>query len=131
MELTIDERIILTGILKGQEGKIAYMKALRIAREALEIDEIDHVVAGMEQDFECPQCHYVTYFPVRNAGPACPLCKALMKASSHLRWDGSAPPRDIKIGELATGVIAGHLMALEEQGKLTDDLVDLYEKFVK
>ena len=130
MEITIKERMTLAGILRGQEGRVVIIKALRKAREALELDEQDHVDAEIYQEFGCSKCHYLDYFAVAGGEPSCPLCHTVMVVGSNIRWNPKASPRDISLGEVASSVIAGHFKGLEEQGKLTDDLLDLYEKFI-
>jgi len=127
VELTIMERILTTGILKAKEGNFATLKALRTARQALEIDEEDHRAAEMEQNYNCPKCGWTGYFPI-GAQPRCAFCATPLAAGTQLKWDPTAPPREMPLGEIATAIIAGHLRDLDRAGKLTDDLLSLYEK---
>lgn len=63
------------------------------------------------------------------------------KIKNHMKPDGSAfitwdsdftdIEKDIKIGEVAKGIIVEQLKALSERGKLRLEMLDLYEKFVE
>lgn len=129
MELTINERIALTGILAQQQGRILYLRALRQARHALELDDTDYEAAQVRVEASCPHCHLADYVPASNPAPQCPLCQTAMVSGQRIQWSQKAPPRDISLGSIPTQVIAGHLRTLEANEKLTDDLLDLYDKF--
>ena len=103
MKLTVLERIMLGNALP-EEGNFLTLKIVRELREAMSFDEVEHKRLKLRVD------------------------------GGQIHWDNQAAkeagPKDIKIGEKATDVIVECLKKLDEQKKLTQDHLSLYEKFM-
>jgi len=103
MELTVLERLVLQGLLP-KEGNYATLKLLRKAREALSFDDLENKRLMFIQDGE------------------------------QIRWDEEESKKivkDIEIGEMMTIEVNKALKKLNEEGKLRDEHITLYEKFIE
>ncbi|MHA2086149.1 MAG: hypothetical protein ACXAB9_12645 [Candidatus Thorarchaeota archaeon] len=107
MKLEVHERIALLQLLPT-EGTYAGIKAIRRAREMISFqkDEIDFykIESGVRPD-----------------------------GSSFTNWDPAKAMeqiKDVPVDEYVTDVIRKSLAELEVEGKLNDQTLSLYEKFV-
>jgi hypothetical protein len=107
MKLEVHERIALLQLLPA-EGDYAGLKAIRRAKEMLSFnkDEIDffEIVSGVNQEGQ----------PYTNWNPT--------KAMEQIK--------DVPVDEYVTDLIRKTLSNLEAKGKLTEQTISLYEKFV-
>lgn len=103
MKLTIAERIILGSILPS-EGNFITLKIVRQLREALSFSEEEISKLKFEQD------------------------------GNMVKWDTVAEAEigvvDIPIGEKAMSIIVDRLLELDKQGRLTEPMVGVFERFV-
>lgn len=101
MKLKVIDRITLLGILP-QEGDIITLKIIRKVREDLSFTDEEHKALKIER---------------LDAG--------------NLQWNAEADkPKEIAIGEVATNLIVDSLKKLNDEKKLTDNHVGVYEMFV-
>jgi hypothetical protein len=107
MKLEVHERIALMQLLPT-EGDYAGLKSIRRAREMISFDkdELDfyEIVPGVNPDGK----------PSTNWNPT--------KAMEQVK--------DVPVDEYITDLIRKTLADLEKKGKLTDQTMSLYEKFV-
>lgn len=107
MKLEVHERIALLQLLPA-EGGYAGIKATRRAKEMLSFDkdelEFYEIVSGIGPDGK----------PFTNWSP--------VKAMEQIK--------DVPIDEYVTDIIRKTLSDLEKNGKLNDQTISLYEKFV-
>ena len=102
MKLTVLQRFKLLNILPA-EGNFSTLRIVRELREALSFTEEEHAAFGMEDDRE----------------------------QGVTRWDPSlARDREYNFAARARKVIADALGVMDQQGRLTMDLMDLAELFL-
>lgn len=100
MQHTIKDRLILLNILP-KEGNILTLKVVRKLREALSFSEEELAEYKFVQDNE------------------------------RLSWtEPEKPTRDISVGKEGKKIIRESLEKLDKEKKLTEDHIDLYEKYV-
>lgn len=83
-----------------KEGDYTTLKIVRRLREDLSFSEEEHQLLQFKQD------------------------------AQSLRWTPGPPPKEIAIGGKAHDTIVAALKGLDRQGKLRQDCLDLYERFV-
>lgn len=101
MDLTIRERIILLSILP-KEGNYAMLKILTNLRMSLAFTEE-----------EVKEWKIVTN-----------------PKSGQTTWDGDAEASEVPIGEKATDIIVDAFKKLDRENKLTEEMIDTYERFI-
>ncbi len=112
MLLTLSERFALLGVLP-QQGDFATLRIVRKLRESLSLNE---------QEYK--------EFDVHSAGQT--MADGMIVPEGRIAWNAKGQePREIPIGEKATDVIAEALKALDKAKALTEQHIDLYDKFVK
>ncbi len=101
MLLTVQERMVLPSLLPV-EGNFLTLKILRELREALSFNEAEMKEFGVEQE------------------------------GTQVRWDAAkAKEKDITIGDTMKGVVVTALKKLDSDGKLRNEHLTLFEKFVE
>jgi hypothetical protein len=103
MELTVKERLILQSMLP-KEANFTTLKLMRKLREALSFDEEEHKKLQFVQQGERLQWN--------------------MEAEQNLL-------KDVQIGDMMNEMIVSELKKMDKDGKLTEDHLSLYEKFVE
>jgi len=101
MILSVFERLLLLNILP-KEGDLTTLKIVRTLRDNLSFSEEEHAALQFKRE-----------------------------GNSTLWRDDGEVNKDVAIGEKATDIIADALKALNKAKKLTEQHIDLYEKFVK
>jgi hypothetical protein len=107
MLLEVHERFQLVQMLPA-EGKYEALKTIRVQRESLSFDPEEIKILGLTS----------------NTNP---------DGSVATTWDGSKASlvvKDIPIDEYMTSFFRKELANIEEDGKLSENLMSLYEKFV-
>ena len=100
MELTTIERITLLQLLP-KEGDILTLRVIRDVRDRLAFTEEEHTRLKFQRD------------------------------DQSIKWDIEADtPVDIEIGDVAKKIIADRFKELNEERKLTEEHIDLFDKFV-
>ena len=82
------------------EGNFTTLKIVRQLREALSFSEDEHATLQFKQD------------------------------DKRLAWQDEGQPADIEIGSKAQALIVETLEKLDKDGKLTEQHMSLYEKFI-
>ena len=101
MKLNVMERMALLNILPP-EGSITVMKLLRVLREDLSFNEKEHAALQFKQE------------------------------NDMIQWKQDADVvKDVKIGEIMTELIKKELKKLNDEEKLTEAHIDLYDKFIE
>jgi hypothetical protein len=101
MILSVFERLLLLNILP-KEGDLTTLKIVRTLRDNLSFSEEEHAALQFKHE------------------------------GGNVMWkDEAEANKDVVIGEKAMDIIVDALKALNRAKKLTDQHVDLYEKFVK
>lgn len=102
MELGVFDRLILLNILP-KEGDFTTLKIVRTMREDLSFSEDEHKALQFEQK----------------------------QSEGSIKWKSEADkPKHINFGEKATDLIVATLKKLSNDKKLTEQHMNLYEKFV-
>jgi hypothetical protein len=100
MELSVMDRIVLQNLLP-KEGNFANLKLLRKARESLSFTEDENKALAFRQE------------------------------GDKLFWeDGFVGTKEIVIGEVVTQLIVKELKRLDESGKLQNEHLSVFEKFM-
>ena len=101
MKLLVHERLLLLNLLPAT-GDITSIKLLRKVKEDLSFNEKENKDLGFVQDGEM------------------------------LRWNSEKGnvEKDITIGEIITELIKTELKKMNEEKKLTDQHISIYEKFI-
>ncbi|MFH1183917.1 MAG: hypothetical protein V1755_02615 [Chloroflexota bacterium] len=111
MLLNLSERFMLLEILPAQ-GDFATLKIVRKLREALSLTEAEF-----------------KKYRVRTAGQM--LDDGTVVPEGRIVWNAvGQEPREIEIGEKAADIIADVFKKLDREKKLTEQHIDLYEKFI-
>jgi hypothetical protein len=101
MKLSVLERLTLLQTLP-REGNLTQIRIIRKLREDLSFSEDEHKALGFTNK------------------------------DDRLLWRREGDPmKDIDIGETASTVIGERLKALDAAGKLTEDHLPLYDRFIK
>ena len=101
MELLAGERLVLLSVLP-KEGNFTTIKVVRELREGLSFNEEEHKVYAFKQE------------------------------GDFVIWNKEKDtPKEVKIGEKANDIIKEALKKLNEEKKLRDEHIGLYEKFVE
>lgn len=107
MELKVLDRLVLLSILP-KEGDITTIKIARRLREDLSFDEEEHKALDIT---------------TKNPDTG--------EDDGRLHWKRDADiPRDIEIGPKAMSIIRKRFEDLDKQGKLRDEQIDIYDKFM-
>lgn len=102
MELTVAERLVLANVLPA-EGNFTTLRLVRKLREDLSFDDKEH------KELEFVQAgDKISWNPVK--------AETLMK--------------DVEVGEIMTETIKEALKKLNDEKKLKDEHISLYEKFI-
>jgi len=101
MKLSVHERLLLLNLLPAT-GDITSIKLLRKAKEDLSFNEKENKDLGFVQDGEM------------------------------LRWNSEKGnvEKDVTIGDIITELIKTELKKMNEEKKLTDQHISIYEKFI-
>jgi len=100
LRLGVFDRLILLNILP-REGDFTALKIVRTMREDLSFTEEEHKVLQFEQE------------------------------EMNIKWNKEGEvERDINFGEKATDIVVGVLKKLNSDKKLTEQHMNLYEKFI-
>jgi len=101
MKLSVHERLLLLNLLPAT-GDITSIKLLRKVKEDLSFNEKENKDLGFVQDGEI------------------------------LRWNSEKGnvEKDVTIGEIITELIKTELKKMNEEKKLTDQHISIYEKFI-
>lgn len=101
MNLTVLERLVLLNLLP-KEGSFTTLKLVRKAREALSFDDIENRKLAFVQD------------------------------GDQVRWNESERiVKEVELGDMMTLEVVKALKKLDEDGKLRDEHLTLYEKFIE
>jgi len=101
MKLNVVERLMLLNILPP-EGSITIMKLLRVLKEELSFSEKEHKLLEFKQE------------------------------EGQVFWKQDADiEKEVKIGEIMTETIKKELKKLNDEEKLTEGHIDLYDKFME
>jgi len=84
-----------------KEGSYANIKLLRVARENLSFDEKENKALNFQQN------------------------------EGGLKWSDSVKDKEIELGEVVTQMVVKELKKMDDEGKIMEDHISLYEKFMK
>ena len=104
MLLTVKHRLLLLGTLANVQGNLTELRILRELREALAFSEEDH-----------------KEFNIRPGEPGTPK-------DGKIFWN-EGKPKEVEIGDVAKRIIVKKLKELDNQGLLSDDHLEIVEKF--
>jgi len=83
------------------EGTFANIKLLRVSRENLSFNEKENKELNFQQN------------------------------ESGLKWSDSVKDKEIELGEVVTQMVVKELKKMDDEGKIMEDHISLYEKFMK
>ncbi len=127
MKLTVQERSTLLNLLPT-EGTFDTLKSMQKVRVALSLSDSERDDIHWQVEYKCPRCGQQIYLP---ANALCGTCGIWMEATGQANYDQHLDPeKDIAFPLPIVGIIAGNLSKLNEKGKLTENLISVYEKFV-
>ena len=101
MKLNVIERLILLNVLPPT-GDFTSIKLLREVKEELSFNEEENKALNFIQGED-----------------------------GMLRWNDEQIEKDILVGEIVTGLVKIELKKLDEEKKLTEDHISIYDKFMK
>lgn len=102
MELTVAERLVLANVLPA-EGNFTTLRLVRKLREALSFDDAEH------KELEFAQ------------------------AGDRISWNPEKAEKlmkDVEVGEIMTQTIKDALKKMNDEKKLKEEHISLYEKFI-
>lgn len=104
MKLTVAERIIIGNILPS-EGNFVTLRVIRDLRNNLSFSDEELAKLSFKGD-----------------------------GNSKIFWDSVAEqemgPKEVEIGQAALGIIRDALLKLDREGRLTEQMLDVYERFL-
>ena len=130
MKLEVHERIILQGILP-HEGDYITLKLVRKLRETLSFNEKEIAEIEFKNHWRCPKCDKVE---LAAEAIKCIDCGIYMKPAGSVSWDeekASKINKDVHMGDKMLALCETTLNKLSDDGKLTEQHMSLYEKFIK
>ena len=130
MKLTVFERIVLMNILP-QEGDFITVKLVRKLRDSLSFNEKEIQDINFRNNWKCPKCEKleVSATPIK-----CPDCDIYMVTAGSVTWDEEKAKKvikDVHMGRTMETLCETTLKKLNDEGKISDNHVSLYEKFVE
>jgi len=100
MLLSVKERLVLLQAIPPQTGNLTTLRIVRKLREDLSFSEEEHGELGLRVE------------------------------GGQITWDGEAQKsKEIEIGEVAHQIIVDNLRALNGREALTEDILDIIDKF--
>ena len=134
MLLSVLERVLLSQALPAQ-GSFTNLKLLREARETLSFTEEENKELNFRQEGESLQW---TGLKIINKATGNPVEgsvefveKMVTKNPELFEQRLSVEDKDFEFGEVVTDLIVKALKDLDDQEKLTNDHLPLYEKFIE
>jgi len=134
MLLSVLERVLLSQALPAQ-GSFTNLKLLREARETLSFTEEENKELNFRQEGESLQW---TGLKIINKATGKPVEgsvefveKMVTKNPELFEQRLSVEDKDFEFGEVVTDLIVKALKDLDDQEKLTNDHLPLYEKFIE
>jgi len=130
LKLTVYERIVLQNILP-QEGDFITLKLVRKLKEALAFSEKEIAEINFRSHWKCPKCGKVE---ISAEMPKCPDCGIYMIPAGSVTWDETKAKKvvkDVFMGAKMLALCESTLKKLSDEGKLTEQHMSLYEKFVE
>ena len=126
MQLSITDRVTILGLLP-KEGNIDTLKALRKFKESLSLTEEEKSTIKWRLEYKCPKCNESIYLPT----PAkCGTCDVWLEPTGAAQWEtASDPNKEVFMSSTIMGIVSSTLAKMNEKGKLTEELVPLFEKF--
>jgi len=126
MLLTISERFALSSILPPT-GDILTLKDIRQLKEDLAISQEDRKEVQFVKEYKCPECDTKDTF---SASVKCGKCDVWMTPTGQIgctNWDYVI---EINIPDSVTEVIITTLRKMNDDKKLEERHISIYEKFV-
>jgi hypothetical protein len=128
MKLDVFERILLQNILP-REGDYITLKLVRKLREALSFSEKENDTLHFKYHWRCPKCSKVELLP--EVGK-CPDCDIYMVSDGKVTWDEKDEVvKDVHMGDKMLALCTTTLKKLSDDGRMEEQHMSLYEKFVK
>ena len=130
MKLDVYERIMLQNLLP-QESDYVTLKLVRKLREALSFNEKEIAEIEFKNQWRCPKCDK-TEFSAEMA--KCTDCNIYMKTAGQVTWNDIKAEKcikDVHMGDKMLALCVTTLKKLSDEGKLTEQHMSLYEKFIK
>lgn len=130
MNLEVIERLTLMNILP-QQGDYITLKLVRKLREALSFNEKEIATIDFKNHWRCPKCDKVE---LSSEAIKCQDCGGYMRLAGQVTWDeekAKSAVKDVHMGGTMISLCTSTLKKLSDEGKLTEQHMSLYEKFVK
>ncbi len=129
MKLEVYERLVLMSILP-QEDDFVTLKLSRKLRESLSFSEKEIADIDFKNHWRCPVCQKVELSPDIIK---CQTCGVYMKPAGQVTWDeekATGVIKEIHMGAKMASLCASVLKKLNDEKKLQEQHMGLYEKFV-
>ena len=134
MLLSVLERVLLSQALPAQ-GSFTNLKLLREARETLSFTEEENKELNFRQEGESLQWTGLKIINKATGNPvegSVEFVEKMVKKNPELFEQRlSVEDKDFEFGEVVTDLIVKALKDLDDQEKLTNDHLPLYEKFIE
>ena len=136
MKLEVYERIVLLNILP-QEGDFTTLKLVRKLRESLSFSEKEIADIDFKNTWNCPVCQKFEAAPHANkcqGSEENPHEPTYMKTGGEVTWDDEKAKntvKDIHMGDKMYALCVTTLSKLNDEKKLTEQHMGVYEKFIK
>lgn len=132
------ERILLLGLLP-KEGSYTNLKLLRQVREALSFSEAENKALNFRQEQGTGGAEMLAWNTVKLInkatgdlvrGPEDVLQRMYAADPGAFEKSAACPPKPVFVGDVVEAIIVKTLGDLDKAGKLTNEHVPLYERFV-
>lgn len=130
MKLEVFERLVLLNILPQQENFIT-LKLVRKLREALSFNEKEIADIDFKNHWRCPKCTVVELAP---QVIKCQECDTYMQPAGQVTWDEDKAKdtvKEVHMGRKMQDLCEATLKKLNDEKKLEEHHMSLYEKFVE
>ena len=127
MKLSISERFALASVLPPT-GDILTLRDLRLLKEDLSVDEEDRKEVQFFNEFECPECKTKDIFP---APVKCGKCDVWMKMTGQVSCSNWEFTKEIHIPDYLVVLITATLKRMNDDKKLAERHIGIYERFVE
>jgi len=114
-----------------KEGDFITLKLVRKLREALSFNEKEIAEINFKNHWRCPKCEKVE---LSAESIKCQECGIHMILAGQVTWDEEKAinvVKDVHMGKAMHNLCASTLKKLSDEGKLTEQHMSIYEKFVE
>lgn len=130
MKLTVIERLKLQNLLPNEGNNVTF-KLIRKLRESLSFSEKEIATIEFKNEWKCEACKTIK---LSLQVPKCEKCGKYMASAGRVNWDEEKALKvikDVHMGRTMHDLCRAVVKKLDDEEKLNEQTISLYEKFVE